>query len=79
MTVLDRSFYHLRAALVQKLTLISLVMLGMANSLLAVALPSGRPNYVVTMFGGDTITRRWSIIRTLALNPAGVVADVSWV
>lgn len=45
----------------------------------AVALPGGRPNYVVGMFGGATTTTRWSIIRNLAFSTNGTVTSVSWV
>jgi hypothetical protein len=44
--------------------------------------PDGRPNYVVAMFGGDSTTSRWSIIRNLAFSigcgGAGSVSSVSW-
>jgi hypothetical protein len=45
-------------------------------------LPDGRGNFVVSMFGGASTTSRWSILRTLALNPTdatrGLVESESW-
>ncbi|MBI5381684.1 MAG: hypothetical protein HZA31_07275 [Opitutae bacterium] len=48
----------------------------------ATPLPGGRPRYVTAMFGGDTTTSRWSIMRTLSFTAGsgstGTVTAKSW-
>ncbi|MCB9794598.1 MAG: hypothetical protein H6741_17920 [Alphaproteobacteria bacterium] len=45
-------------------------------------LPGGRAYYVLSMFGGESTTSRWSILRTLELSPEdethGAVLSESW-